>query len=485
MAVLNRNKVVFGTLALATAALISWGCTLLYDRVRDRVIVIAAGEARSEGYILAEAIRTVVERRHPYLSVNVLETAGTAESLALLNGGKVQFAIAQADVIAGAHARGEARLFEELFQIVVRDDSPIRTIDDLKGRTIALSRRGEQFQSFLYFARRRGMGQSNFRFVGDDNDTASAAFARGEADAFFAVRPLHTASVSRIAQNIPVRFLSIDSSNAMRLEVPAYRAGVVLKSSYQGNPPIPDSDTQTVALDRLLLVHEDVPDYIAFTVAEVLSANRQEIAQAIPDANDWVRQLTVGIRPPEINTGLAATVHPGAALYYSNREVSLSPGEIVMGIALTGTLGWLWLYAFRNLRRQQQKRYSDAFNLRIMKLVEEAHSVGMRRPLDQIRNDSLGLLSEVVADLDAEKISQQAFQSSRAVWQIAYDLMRDSSSGPGMPPAAPNKPEPAKKSAPAPAPALLPEFRTSVAAGGEDGESGQSKQRPWSIWRDG
>jgi TRAP transporter TAXI family solute receptor len=483
MAVLNRNRVVFGSLALATAALIGWGGSIAYDRVRDRVIVIAAGEVRSEGYILAEAIRTVVERRHPYLRVRVVETAGTAESLALLNGGKAQFAVAQADVIAGAHARGEARLFEELFQIVVRADSPIRTLDDLKGKTIALARRGEQFQSFLYLARRRGLGESDFRFVGDDNDSASAAFARGEADAFFAVRPLHTASLARITQNILVRFLLIDSSNAMHLEVPAYRAGVVLKGSYQGNPLIPDSDTQTVALDRLLLANEDVPDYIAFTLAEVLSENRQEIAQAIPEANDWVRPLTVSIRPPEINTGLAAAVHPGAALYYSNRKVSLSPGEIVMGVALTGTLAWLWLFAFRNLRHQQQKRYSDAFNLKIMKLVEEAHSVGTHRSLDELRNDSLRLLSQVVADLDAEKISQQAFQSSRAVWQIAYDLMRDSSSVPGMPSGAGKAPEPPKAPAP-PAPALLPEFRTSVPAGAED-ESEQSKQRPWSMWRDG
>lgn len=482
MTALNRNWIVFGTLALATAGVIGWGGRIAYDRVRDRNIVIAAGDSRSEGYILAEAIRTVVERRHPYLSIRVVETVGTAESLALLNAGKAQFAVAQADAIAGAHARGEARLFEELFQIVVRENSPIRTIDDLKGKVIALARRGEQFQSFLYLMRRRGLGESEFRFVGDDNDSASAAFARGEADAFFAVRPLHTASISRITQNIPVRFLQIDSSNAMRLEVPAYHAGILLKASYQGSPPIPDSDTQTVAVQRLLLAHEDVPDYIAFTVAQVLSENRQEIAQAIPDANDWVRQLTVGIRPPEMNVGLAATPHPGAALYYSNRNLSFSPGAIMMAIAVTGTLAWLWLLALRDLRRQKQKRYSDIFNRQMMKLVEEAHSVGEHRPLAEIRSDSLRLLGQVVSDLDAEKISQQAFQSSRAVWQIAYDLMRDDSPVPGMRSASGFAPEPSKTPAPAAAPSLLPEFRTGVPA--RDDESDNAKPRPWSMWRD-
>src|SRR5262249_23207044 len=132
--------IVFGALALATAGVISWGGRIAYERVRDRKIVIAGGDSRSEGYILAEAIRTVVERRHPYLSIRVVGTAGTAENLALLNAGKAKFAVAQADAIAGAHARGEARLFEEFFQILVRDASPIRTIDDLKGKVIALAR---------------------------------------------------------------------------------------------------------------------------------------------------------------------------------------------------------------------------------------------------------------------------------------------------------------------------------------------------------
>ena len=481
MALLSRNGVIFGSLALATAALTGWGGSIAYNRVRDREIVIAAGDASSEGYILAEAIRTVVERRHPFLTVRVVETSGTVESLALLNGGKAQFAVAQADAIAGAHARGEARLFEELFQIVVRNDSPIRTIDDLKGKVIALSRRGEQFQSFLYLTGRRGLGQSDFRFVGDDNNSAGAAFARGEADAFFVVRPLHTDPVSRITKNVPVRFLPIDSTNAMHIEVPAYRAGLILKASYQGSPPIPDSDTTTVALDRLLLAHEDVPNYIAFTFAQVLSENRQEIAQTIPDANDSVRQLTVGIRPPEVNTGLAAAVHPGAALYYSNQKLSFSPGGIVMGVALTGTLAGLWLLAFRNLRRQRQKRYSDAFNLKMMKLVEAALSGGAQRSLDEIRNDSLKLLGQVVGDLDAGNISEGAFQSSRAVWQIAYDLMRDSVSVPGMHSSAARAPEPPKTPAPPQNPILLPEFRTD----GQEDESGTLKQKPWSMWRDG
>jgi len=484
MPVLNRNRLVFGFLALATAALVGWGGHIAYDRVRDREIVIAAGDARSESYILTQAISTVVERRHPYLQVRVVETGGTAESLALLNAGKAQFALAQADVIAGAHARGEARLFEELFQIVIPADSPVRTIDDLKGKRIALSRRGEQFLSFLALARRRGLGESDFRFIGDDNDSAAAAFARGAADAFFAVRALHTESLSRIAQNLRIRFVPIDDAGALRLDVPAYRPGILLKASYQGNPPVPDSDTQTVALDRLLLVHEDVPDYIAFDFAQVLSEDRQEIAQAIPDANDSVRELTVSIRRPENNTGLAAAVHPGAALYYGNRKLSFSPGQIIMSIALTGTLAALWMLAFRSLRRQQQKRYSDAFNLKMMKLVEEANSDGTHRPLDQIRDDSLKLLSQVVADLDAEKISHQAFQSSRAVWQIAYDLMRDNPSAPGMPPNVPKPPEPRQAPVPPPAPALRPEFRTAVPSGGED-QSGSSKQRPWSMWRDG
>ena len=362
--------------------------------------------------------------------------------------GKAQFALAQADVIGGAHARSEARLFEELFQIVVPANSPVRTIDDLKGKRIALARHGEQFQSFLFLVRRRGMGESDFRFIGDDNDSAGAAFARGQADAFFRGEGFaHGLAFAHHSESR--RSFSSDRKrqrDAPRCpSLPARPGPEGLLSEQSAGAGLRHRDRRR---GPGAAGYEDVPNYIAFDFAQVLSEDRQEIAQAIPDADDWVRQLTVGIRPPENNTGLTATIHPGAELYYSNQKLSLSVGEVMMGIALVGTLGGLWVLAFRRFRRQQQKRYSDAFNLQMIKLVEEAHSPGTHRPLDQLRSDSLKLLSQVVADLDAEKISQHAFQSSRAVWQIAYDLMRDNPSGGGMPANVCVTPEPRQTPAP-------------------------------------
>ena len=116
----------------------------------------------------------------------------------------------------------------------------------------------------------------------------------------------------------------------------------------------------------------------------------------------------------------------------------------------------------------------------MMKLVEAALSGGAQRSLDEIRNDSLKLLGEVVGDLDAGNISEGAFPSSRAVWQIAYDLMRDDLSVPGIFRVPPG-PGACKNAAPPPNPVLLPEFRTD----GPEDESGTLKQKPWSMWRDG
>jgi TRAP-type uncharacterized transport system substrate-binding protein len=80
----------------------------------------------------------VAERNHPDLKIEVFETRGSLQNAALLDRGAVQLATIQADQASGRNARLIAELYPDTFQIVVRPDSGIDSIDDLPGKRIAL-----------------------------------------------------------------------------------------------------------------------------------------------------------------------------------------------------------------------------------------------------------------------------------------------------------------------------------------------------------
>src|SRR6266702_1578891 len=83
-------------------------------------------------------------------------TPGSIENLRLINGGQLESGFAQADLAGwaytGVHAFAEAgplrrlraiaSLFPEAAHLVVRADSPIRSLADLKGKTLSLGEAG-------------------------------------------------------------------------------------------------------------------------------------------------------------------------------------------------------------------------------------------------------------------------------------------------------------------------------------------------------
>src|SRR5262245_47362135 len=185
---LGRIGVIILTLVsatLAAALLLS-----IRERTKTRVVTVAAGAASGESYLLAQALKTVTEARYPNIHLSVVETAGTAENLRLLEQRRVEFAAAQADVPVGPSARIIAVLYDDTFQLLVHNTSSIHAFADLRGRRIALPQAGGQYQSFLSVAEHFGIGARDCTFVGADEDSSDRAFVSGEADAVFRVRAL-------------------------------------------------------------------------------------------------------------------------------------------------------------------------------------------------------------------------------------------------------------------------------------------------------
>ena len=180
MARLEINKILpiaIGTVSLGVIAGLS---IVLFQSFKTQHLTLAAGSNSGESYILGSALKTVVERHYPRIRITLLETGGTVESLHLLEDGRAQLAAAQADILPGPKARILAVLYDDTFQLLVMRDSLLHDFSDLRGKRIALSENGGQFQSFLRVAEHFGLHLSDFRFVGTTDEAADAAFVNGQ-----------------------------------------------------------------------------------------------------------------------------------------------------------------------------------------------------------------------------------------------------------------------------------------------------------------
>ncbi|PLS68747.1 MAG: hypothetical protein CV045_06200 [Cyanobacteria bacterium M5B4] len=89
------------TLGVLSVGLITATIGSIIWQNRPRTIKLAAGNTTGESYILSQALAKVVKENYPRYTIEVIETAGTVESLQLLQEGKANFAAAQADVPPG------------------------------------------------------------------------------------------------------------------------------------------------------------------------------------------------------------------------------------------------------------------------------------------------------------------------------------------------------------------------------------------------
>jgi uncharacterized protein len=422
---LTLDKIAIILLSLATIALVGLGASRAYRRLGPHQISVATGTSKGETYTLMRAMKTVVERYHPRLTITLLETSGTVDSLNRLENGEAQFATVEASVMAGAAARTVAVLFPDTIQMLVHDDARIQRFADLKGKRIALTRTQGPFRTFMLLARHFGLREGDFTFIGSDDESAEVAFARHEADAFFAVRVLHGGATMRLVKAGGVSILPIDDALALHMEVPAFQAATIPKDSYSADPPVPAMDTPTLNSDRILLARGDVPDDVVYDITEVLMERRQEIAASISDNDQVAGVLPANIRPPDGRNGLSAGVHQGAALYYNHGQTKIGEAEMFTTAVTLCALAGLWMWAIQSSVRRRQKLYADAFNRRVLQLMEIALSSTSERQLEAVRTELLALMERVVLDLESDKFSEQSFQTSRVVWQIAFDLLRE------------------------------------------------------------
>jgi uncharacterized protein len=255
-------------------------------------------------------------------------TQGSVENLRMVSGGQIESGIAQSDIASWAYAgtgifaadgpltrlRAIASLFPENVQLVVRADTSIRTLADLKGKHISLGQMGSGTlaDSRIVLAA-SGLTEKDVTAEYLRPGAAAANIQDGTLDGFFLIGGIPVPAIRELAAATPIRLIPIDDDvlSRMKESSSSYRRSVIPAGTYPGV----SVETPSIGFNALWIVSADASDDLVYAITKALW---NDATQRLLDAHNPIGKE---VRFENALEGLSVPLHPGARRFY--REAGL------------------------------------------------------------------------------------------------------------------------------------------------------------------
>ncbi|MEW6666765.1 MAG: TAXI family TRAP transporter solute-binding subunit [Thermodesulfobacteriota bacterium] len=270
-------------------------------------------------YPLGGAIAELIQKEIPGTSVSVQPGAGIANVMAVQEG-KTDIGFgntsSSVDGVAGRppfksptkDAMQLANLYPQYFQMVVLDDSGIKTVADLKGKAICPGPKGQTGELLsqqvlqVYGLSYKDMSKVNHVSYSD----AVALMKDGHAHAFLPGTTIPASSILDLATNKKIRLLPLpdDKIKALQKLNTGYLKRVIPKGTYPGVK----TDTPGVGYFTHLVISAKLPADLVYKITKILCTNVDRMAQVVKDMQ--------GVKPADLALDIGVPFHPGALKYY-------------------------------------------------------------------------------------------------------------------------------------------------------------------------
>ncbi|MGE4085407.1 MAG: TAXI family TRAP transporter solute-binding subunit [Vicinamibacterales bacterium] len=287
-------------------------------------VSIATGGTGGVYYPLGVALAQSYNKRLPNLHATAYTTVASVFNVDALEAKKAELAFVQGDIAYFAYKRGTASsptphrslraiaiLFQNVVQIVVRQDSHIRHVTDFRGHNIGVGSLGSGTEEVArIIVESHGLKytdlQPGFLSFGEIAQAMEARTLEGG----FIVASYPVSAILAVTRSLGVRLVPIEPTviNAVRGHYPFLKPILIPKGTYQNQT----EDVTTVAIDNLLVCRDDLPEQLVHDLTKTLFESLPDLAATHPAAS---------IIDPDIAAMTAIPLHPGAARYYREREL--------------------------------------------------------------------------------------------------------------------------------------------------------------------
>ena len=282
-------------------------------------INVLTGGTSGVYYPMGVALSKIYSEALPDAKVQVQSTKASVENLNLLQQGKGEVGFSLGDSVkmaaegnadAGFAApldklRGIAAIYPNYIQIVASADSGIKTLADLKGKSVSVGapKSGTELNARAILEA-AGMTYDDLGKVEYLPFAESVELMKNrQIDATLQSAGLGVASLKDLSTSIPMTVVTVPTEVTDKLGAP-YIAAEIPAGTYDGQT----ESVPTVAVINYLITSDAVSDDVAYAMTKSMFENLDEMKAAHSAANDIDVQKAL--------LGMPVPVHPGAQKYY-------------------------------------------------------------------------------------------------------------------------------------------------------------------------
>ena len=281
-----------------------------------------AGGTSGVYYPLGAALANIYGAKIAGARTQVQATKASVENLNLLQQGKGEIAFALGDSVKFAwegntdagypgkldKLRGIAAIYSNYIQIVASQESGIKTLADLKGKSLSvgapksgteLNARAILTAAGMTYA---DLGKTEYLPFGESVELIK----NRQLDATLQSAGLGVGSIKDLASSVAITVVAVPKADVEKIGSP-YLAATIPAGTYKGQ----DADVETAAVGNFLITHDGVSDETAYQMTKQLFENLPDMVAA--------HNAAKAIDIKKALDGMPVPLHPGAERYYKEK----------------------------------------------------------------------------------------------------------------------------------------------------------------------
>jgi uncharacterized protein len=268
-------------------------------------------------YPLGQSIANLVNKYGDGVTMVPIVTAGSPQNPRSLAQGEIEAGLTNADLAYFAvnglppyteklALRALGVLHASVLQLVTLEDSPLNNFEDIRGKRVAVGPANGGTLAFLdMLLLEHGMTMDDISPSYLSYSDGFSQLSDGNVDASFGLIGLPGAAVSQLRASQEIKFLDLGEAMMSHIlqKYPYYQSVEIPRDTYNTA-----NSATALAVSNLLIVREDLPEPIAYSIVESVYGHMQEFS----DSNANARQID-----PTSIADSPIPIHPGAAQYFS------------------------------------------------------------------------------------------------------------------------------------------------------------------------
>jgi uncharacterized protein len=206
-----------------------------------------------------------------------------------------------------------ATLYPQYYQVIVLADGDVKSVKDIKGKTITTQQRGNTGELITqHILRANGLSYSDVKVNFGSYTESVEQMKDKQAQMFTLGAGIPLGAVMDLASGRDIRLLDLsDSLEAMK----KFNAGYTLVTVPKGTYPKQEADVKVIGYATHVVAACNLPEATVYAMTKAISENTALLAN--------LNKVMATLTPKDMAENIGVPFHPGAAKFYKEKGIDV------------------------------------------------------------------------------------------------------------------------------------------------------------------